>query len=656
MRNVALIIGVLGSLCGATVFGGTFTSDFGDPNQPGFTINGGPAIQNGELLMTQNGGGPPGTFVVDDLDTGAAVESFKATFQLKFGPSTTPPADGFSFCFGPNISSSSDFGVEGPGMDAALCVEFDTYDNSAPDNVGIDVKVAGVEIATTTMDYASLVDGQFHNVAIQLNRNGTLNVSWDSQNIYTNVVLRNWNPVSGQFALGASTGFFSEDCAVKNLTVTTTPLGKAVAPSITFQPPATMSLVEAMPLNLNVGFDGSAPLTLQWDLNDTPITGATNSVLKIPLVPLGDDRGKVTCTISNAAGSVTSQGTTLTVTKDTNPPTIKSVVGSDTLKRVIVTFSKPVLAATARIPANYTIAGLTVPVAAPVTSDSTRVVLTTSQQTLGAAYTLIVNNVQDQTSSGNTIATNSQKAFHAFSYVSGFMTYDIYDNMGFTAGADSLNQLEARFTSLIPTRTLIFPSADTPDWEYGGDYGSLSQGRIVAPETGAYIFHLASDDQSELFLSTDDTPANLGTTPICQVTSWSGHADWAGKVSLGNPSTAPQTGNVSKPIDLVQGQSYFFRDLHVEGTGGDGISIGWELPSSHGMISIIPGANLMALMNTDVEAPTLAISRTANGVTVTFTGMLQSADTITGPWTDVPGTSPITASPAPGMKWYRAKQ
>jgi hypothetical protein len=53
-------------------------------------------------------------------------------------------------------------------------------------------------------------------------------------------------------------------------------------------------------------------------------------------------------------------------------------------------------------------------------------------------------------------------------------------------------------------------------------------------------------------------------------------------------------------------------------------------------------------------SPTLGITRTATGVTLNFSGTLQSADSITGPWSDVAGASPQTVTPA-GTKFYRAK-
>lgn len=55
--------------------------------------------------------------------------------------------------------------------------------------------------------------------------------------------------------------------------------------------------------------------------------------------------------------------------------------------------------------------------------------------------------------------------------------------------------------------------------------------------------------------------------------------------------------------------------------------------------------------------PTLSISRTATGLSITFTGTLQSAASVTGPWTDVAGaTSPHTVTTTQGIRFYRTRQ
>ena len=55
-------------------------------------------------------------------------------------------------------------------------------------------------------------------------------------------------------------------------------------------------------------------------------------------------------------------------------------------------------------------------------------------------------------------------------------------------------------------------------------------------------------------------------------------------------------------------------------------------------------------------APTLSAARTATGLSITFTGTLQSADAITGTFTDVAGAaSPYAVTSAAGQKYFRAK-
>jgi len=57
-----------------------------------------------------------------------------------------------------------------------------------------------------------------------------------------------------------------------------------------------------------------------------------------------------------------------------------------------------------------------------------------------------------------------------------------------------------------------------------------------------------------------------------------------------------------------------------------------------------------------VTLANLTIVKGATAVTITFEGTLQSADAITGPWTDVAGASPQSVTPTGGQKFYRSKK
>lgn len=56
------------------------------------------------------------------------------------------------------------------------------------------------------------------------------------------------------------------------------------------------------------------------------------------------------------------------------------------------------------------------------------------------------------------------------------------------------------------------------------------------------------------------------------------------------------------------------------------------------------------------DAPSVAVARDGTNARVTFTGSLESASDILGPWTPVTGSSPLTVPAGSGNKFYRAKQ
>ena len=423
------------SLFGAAAFAGSFTNSLGTASQTtGITLNTAqdptlntyPIITNGALLLTYNEASLSGiSMVLDDLDGGNAIDSCSVTFQIQFGPGSSPPADGFFFGFGPDINSSTTMTEEGPSMSAGFGVEFDTYrnlDESPWDDIGIDIKVAGTEIARYPMPYAStLVDSTMHTVTVQLNKNGTLNLTWNGELLYTNLILTGWAPTHGQFGFGARTGGSEQFCAMKDLGITTT-LAPATAgtPTITTQP-QSVTVAEGAPLAFTVDCETDAPLTIQWAKNGANISGATNWVLRLARADYADNAAKFTCTITGS-GSVTSSAAVLTVTPTTVPPNLlqAAAVPSGSVVNVGLQFDKaldPVSAATA---ANYSVPGGTVtaatynsnipvevinygngydPINAPVNNNlaalptNSGVVLTVSGLTPAKGYTVTVSNV-----------------------------------------------------------------------------------------------------------------------------------------------------------------------------------------------------------------------------------------------------------------------
>ena len=71
---------------------------------------------------------------------------------------------------------------------------------------------------------------------------------------------------------------------------------------------------------------------------------------------------------------------------------------------------------------------------------------------------------------------------------------------------------------------------------FADSYANRFSGFFIPPQTGAYVFFVSSDDDSDLFLSTDDKPANKRM--IAQEASWSNSRSW--NTPGGGGSTATQ--------------------------------------------------------------------------------------------------------------------
>ena len=115
---------------------------------------------------------------------------------------------------------------------------------------------------------------------------------------------------------------------------------------------------------------------------------------------------------------------------------------------------------------------------------------------------------------------------------------------------------------LFPDATSVASSVETASG-YGDNYGERYCGWIIPPATGQYKFYIASDDASEVWLSTNESAANKAK--ICQVTGWTNYRAYS-------------SGGQSALINLTAGQRYYLEILHKEGGGGDHLSLAWQLP------------------------------------------------------------------------------
>jgi hypothetical protein len=110
-----------------------------------------------------------------------------------------------------------------------------------------------------------------------------------------------------------------------------------------------------------------------------------------------------------------------------------------------------------------------------------------------------------------------------------------------------------------PSITDQLPNLEGPT-DLADNYGSRIRCHLYPPTTGYYTFWIAGDDNSELWLSTDGTPANAAL--IADVPGWTNSREW-------NKFASQE----SSPVALTAGQKYYIEVLHNEYTGGDNVAV-----------------------------------------------------------------------------------
>jgi glucose/arabinose dehydrogenase len=110
------------------------------------------------------------------------------------------------------------------------------------------------------------------------------------------------------------------------------------------------------------------------------------------------------------------------------------------------------------------------------------------------------------------------------------------------------------------------------------NYGQRLTAYLTASATGNYIFWIASDDNSILYLSSNESPSNKQA--IASVPAWTNSREWAKYPSQQSAS-----------IPLIAGQRYYIEALMKEGAGGDNLAVRWQLPNST-IEEPIPGSSL----------------------------------------------------------------
>ena len=240
------------------------------------------------------------------------------------------------------------------------------------------------------------------------------------------------------------------------------------------------------------------------------------------------------------------------------------------------------------------------------TKINTALVTTTTYAATGLAastaysfYVVARDAANNQSANSNTVSLSTPSATPCAG--TGGIRFQKWINVTGTA-VSNLTSLATYPNSPNSTGTLTsfeIPSAA------GDNYGMRLTGLICPPATGSYTFWIASDDASELWLSTNSNPTSK--VKIAYQTTWTNSREW-------NKFTTQK----SAAITLVAGQTYYVEALMKDGTGGDNLAVGWAKPGQATTTpsEVIPGANLIS-QTADTQAPTAATNLAATNITLT---------------------------------------
>ncbi|HEY5910800.1 MAG TPA: lamin tail domain-containing protein [Verrucomicrobiae bacterium] len=130
---------------------------------------------------------------------------------------------------------------------------------------------------------------------------------------------------------------------------------------------------------------------------------------------------------------------------------------------------------------------------------------------------------------------------------------------------------------------MFIESAFEAPVNFSDNYGQRMRALLCPPVTGAYTFWISSDDNSVLYLSTDETPGHKAA--VAYESTWNNSRQYNLYAS-----------QKSAAVNLSAGKRYYIEALQKEGGGGDNLAVAWQKPGDPAPADgapPIPGAYLV---------------------------------------------------------------
>ncbi|MBE7500612.1 MAG: hypothetical protein HS113_09965 [Verrucomicrobiales bacterium] len=462
-------------------------------------------------------------------------------------------------------------------------------------------------------------------------------------------------------------------------------------PEITRQPEGIPQLVAGTRGELSLearvvpaGFN--FPVLVQWRKNGTAIPGATALTYVIPNAAAGDS-GTYTALVSAPSGqSVTSAEAVVNVVSDIFPPKIAGAgaVPSETGTTwdVGVSFDEPVTAASAGALANYTLSAGTIS-SVKFYPGSPGVVLTASGLTAGNSYTVTVRNVADL---GGNVMAETAKEFKASRMKWGVVggkelglgngVLTVAEN-GFDVYSDAIGEWGTYDEATFVYEEVTGDFDKVVQVEYQDASSQWARAGLIVRDVTNFGVDRATQEAGEA-----GRYQKVHVNPVVTAMGTAGNNAWEGNRRLSTGSATTSAGGGGGPLTYPNTWCRLQRagDLFTIYRSTDGrtwtqlgtttfpepmparLFVGPEFSPENGNIGEgtgLRGVWLAKFRNYGTYSPfvepTLSYSN-AGGVTVlTYSGVLQSAPAVTGPYTPVAGaTSPYTVNKTQPAQFYRA--